>query len=153
MIYQQNSMGAVHCVHQQQDEQGRSCCSFAWSDRLRGGQPGDLNAWDNSIASIPLVSDRLQGVEITNKHFRDVLRLLHTHTTRRACIYADPPYVHRTRTLANAYKVEMTDAEHLETTGDAYGEGDGSGTTVLISGYGDRDVRPRAEGLEARSVR
>jgi hypothetical protein len=33
--------------------------SFAWSDRKRGGQPGDLNAWMTILASIPAIHARL----------------------------------------------------------------------------------------------
>jgi DNA adenine methylase len=84
---------------------------FAWSDRLRGGQPGDLNAWQNSIRLIPRVSARLQGVSHTCRHFRDALRWM---PAGRVCIYADPPYLHSTRTVTTAYEIEMSDQEHLE---------------------------------------
>jgi hypothetical protein len=37
--------------------------AFAWSDRERGGQPGDVNAWETMLDLLPEISGRLQGGE------------------------------------------------------------------------------------------
>lgn len=41
--------------------------SFAWSERLRGGRPGDENAWETFRQSeLPRIIARTKGVEVTN---------------------------------------------------------------------------------------
>lgn len=83
---------------------------FAWSDRLRGGQPGDVNAWQTAIAQIPALSDRLRGVRITS---RDGLELLKESDDENVLAYLDPPYLHSTRAAEKAYDFEMGEADHV----------------------------------------
>ena len=86
--------------------------SFAWSDRLRGGQPGDVNAWENAIAGLPKLSLALQGVVLEK---RPAVEIILRHMSDTTClIYADPPYLPETRTAKKAYEYEMTYAEHVE---------------------------------------
>jgi DNA adenine methylase len=82
---------------------------FAWSDRLRGGQPGDANAWDTIREELPAIIERLQGVGIQEK---DALQLIHESPKPDTLIYCDPPYLHETRTAKKAYTFEMTASEH-----------------------------------------
>lgn len=56
---------------------------FAWSDRLRGGQPGDLNAWTTMLKRLPELSERLQGVLF---HHQSYMLGVSDFT------YLDPPY-------------------------------------------------------------
>lgn len=86
--------------------------SFAWSDRLRGGIPGDVNAWNNSIASLSRVSDRLQNVEILNYNFKDIF----LNFGEDFLIYLDPPYLKKTRAknCDQVYSHEMTNVEHID---------------------------------------
>jgi DNA adenine methylase len=86
--------------------------TFAWSERLRGGQPGDLNAWQTMVnRDLPLIAERLQGVEVV---VEDALQLLSRELSdQETLIYADPPYVHSTRTATKVYgHYEMNDWEH-----------------------------------------
>ena len=39
---------------------------FAWSDRLRGGKPGDVNAWNTILEQLPLISERVKNTIILN---------------------------------------------------------------------------------------
>lgn len=83
--------------------------SFAWSERLRGGIPGDKNAWLNSIKNLPWFSKRLQNVCILNNDFRFLLPI----ATSQCLLYIDPPYLHETRVSTKAYgKYEMSVEAH-----------------------------------------
>lgn len=82
---------------------------FAWSDRLRGGQPGDVNAWETAVEQIPDLSARLQDVYIFCKPGLDVIRTFNTENT---VAYVDPPYLQTTRYSKNIYDYEMNDDQH-----------------------------------------
>jgi DNA adenine methylase len=102
--------------------------SFAWSDRLRGGQPGDVNAWDTIRSQLPAIAARVNRVEF---HCVDAVSLIRANDANDALIYCDPPYLHETRTAKKAYAFEMgTDAHRslLHTLTEAKG-------TILLSGY------------------
>ena len=89
------------------------CQSFAWSDRKRGGQPGDVNAWQTMVERIPLLSCRLQPVDIQNRLAIDLLDQYKKLTARKWLVYLDPPYVHHTRTDRAAYaEDEMSIEDH-----------------------------------------
>jgi site-specific DNA-adenine methylase len=47
--------------------------SFAWSNRERGGQPGDVNAWKTIPKELVKISDRLNKVFIFNKNATEVI--------------------------------------------------------------------------------
>jgi DNA adenine methylase len=85
--------------------------TFAWSERLRGGQPGDVNAWDTfRKIELPAICERIRGVD-----FRagDALALLDDWLfDGDTLVYADPPYVHSTRKARDAYEHEMDDTAH-----------------------------------------
>lgn len=86
--------------------------SFAWSDRLRGGQPGDANAWDTfRTVDLPAICDRVRDVRFLHEPAANVIHA-HQHMPD-ALIYCDPPYLPETRTARKAYEHEMTDADHL----------------------------------------
>jgi DNA adenine methylase len=81
---------------------------FAWSDRLRGGQPGDVNAWQTIVNELPAIAARLDRVTMLVQPAREVIE----HADDETLIYADPPYLHETRTTKKAYDHEMTRADH-----------------------------------------
>lgn len=86
--------------------------TFAWSDRLRGGQPGDANAWDTIRAELPAIAERVKDVEFFAREWWEVVP-----TVRQAAetlVYLDPPYLHETRTAKAAYEHEMTTDQHLD---------------------------------------
>lgn len=82
---------------------------FAWSDRQRGGQPGDVNAWQTVVACLPLVAHRLKGVTLSSRPASQVIKECDGEGT---LFYLDPPYLHETRTTKKAYAFEMTRPEH-----------------------------------------
>jgi len=87
--------------------------SFAWSERKRGGRPGDENAWMTFREhDLPKIIDRASGIEVTS----DPCWWTVWQSRRRMhrLIYADPPYVPKTRTAKSAYGPhEMTVLHHF----------------------------------------
>jgi len=72
--------------------------------------------WANFPESLRAVAQRLQGVVIENKDAADVIA---QHDGAETLIYADPPYVHATRSVGNPYRKkgyrhEMTDNDHRD---------------------------------------
>jgi DNA adenine methylase len=84
---------------------------FAWSNRQRGGQPGDVNAWETMIEQLPLLAERLRGVYILHKSAFEVIS---AYNDRNTLMYVDPPYLASTRSVNQAYEYELTEDEHIE---------------------------------------
>ena len=87
--------------------------SFAWSDRERGGQPGDLNAWETMIEQLPLIAERVQNATLLCEDFREVMKAWDEEDT---FFYLAPPYLHSTRSenATEVYEEEMTVEDHLD---------------------------------------
>ena len=85
--------------------------AFAWSTRLRGGKPGDVNAWETAIEEIPQISKRLQGVNIFQGEafvFFDLFK-----DDSDTLLYLDPPYLPSTRVSPGAYgHLELGNSDH-----------------------------------------
>jgi DNA adenine methylase len=73
---------------------------FAWSERLRGGRPGDLNAWETIKTQLLTVAHRLAAVGI---HHSPALELIRQHDGPETLFYCDPPYLPSTRSVRDAY--------------------------------------------------
>jgi len=84
--------------------------AFAWSDRERGGKPGDVNAWETIIDMLPEIADRLKEVFIFNK---PAIQVISSFNSENALCYCDPPYVPETRVSTDAYELEMTIDDHI----------------------------------------
>jgi DNA adenine methylase len=87
--------------------------AFAWSDRLRGGQPGDVNAYQTARDSIWQLSARVEKVEIWNLDFRDVIA---NWDMQQVLLYLDPPYLKSTRAKGSTevYSCEMEEKDHKD---------------------------------------
>jgi DNA adenine methylase len=83
--------------------------AFGWSDRQRGGQPGDVNAWKTIIQSLPLIADRLKDTRILNK---DAMKVISAFDGDNVLFYVDPPYPHESRVSTDAYGFEMSNQDH-----------------------------------------
>lgn len=84
---------------------------FSWSNRERGGQPGDKNSWDTFVAvHLPLICERLKDVEVKNEN---ALELIKEYNQLNTLVYLDPPYLKSARTSGNMYDVEMSEEEHV----------------------------------------
>ena len=103
--------------------------AFAWSNRLRGGQPGDVNAWMTAVKGLPDLGERINEVYIFNKPATEVMKAFNAPNT---FVYCDPPYLHETRVSKTVYASEMTTEDHIEL---AHALNAFKGK-AMISGYG-----------------
>jgi DNA adenine methylase len=101
---------------------------WAWSERLRRGVPEQISAWETIRAQVPLMVERLQGVGIRRAPAIEVIR---QYDAPDAHHYCDPTYLHSTRTVRDAYRFEMSDADHAELLDVLVG----CRGTVVLSGY------------------
>lgn len=85
--------------------------AFGWSERERGGKPGDLNAWETILGILPAISERIRNVHLINRRARVVIDAMND---ANALCYCDPPYAPETRTSPNTYEYEMTVEQHEE---------------------------------------
>jgi DNA adenine methylase len=104
--------------------------AFAWSERKRGGKPGDQNAWETMTEQLPLLAERIKSFVIINKKFLEVFKVWDEEKT---FIYIDPPYLPATRSVGSTdiYDNEMSTEDHvdmLSAVRNARGK-------VMISGY------------------
>ncbi len=100
------------CVANRMSRGGLGRC-FAWSERLRGGQPGDLNAWETMLDLLPVISKRLQRVDILCVNVLDLLAgNASVKVDANTLVYLDPPYHHSTRSVKKAYRFEFTEQAH-----------------------------------------
>lgn len=85
---------------------------FAWSERLRGGRPGDENAWHTFRENeLPKIIARAEGVEVRSDPCWKTVWESRQQIER--LLYCDPPYMPRTRTAKTAYgPFEMTPFQH-----------------------------------------
>lgn len=102
---------------------------FAWSERLRGGRPGDVNAWETILDSMDAIAGRLRGVDLVNGPAIDLVR---KHDGPDTLFYVDPPYLPTTRTAPSVYRHEMTAGQHEELLALL----DSAAGSVVLSGYG-----------------
>ena len=85
--------------------------NFSWSNRLRGDQPGDRNAWATFIKRwLPRLARRLRHVELRHQ---DAFEVIQEHDRLGTLFYLDPPYPPETRTAKKVYKYEMTTEDHV----------------------------------------
>lgn len=84
--------------------------AFSWSDRQRGGKPGDVNAWETIIDYLPIISKRLENVYIFNKKAIEIIR---AYNEKDVLCYCDPTYLPETRVSSNTYEYEMTEKDHI----------------------------------------
>lgn len=118
--------------------QGRS-----WScttTRARGGMADNVNAWWTAIDGLPQIIERLRRVQIL---CQPAIAAIRRFDHPKTLIYADPPYVHSTRSkgATSVYGVEMSDDEHSDLA-EAL---DSCRSMVVLSGY----PSPLYDGLYA----
>jgi DNA adenine methylase len=85
---------------------------FAWSERKRGGRPGDANAWFNCLENLHLVRNRLDNAQLSCGPAIQSIVKWDSHNTIHYC---DCPYYHPTRVTKDAYgQFEMDENSHVE---------------------------------------
>jgi DNA adenine methylase len=105
---------------------------FATGFRANSNRSGSTPAhdWGNFPENINNITRRLQGVVIENRPAESIIK---QHDGENTLIYADPPYMHDTRSKRQNqnYCFEMSDQDHA-TLADQLNRVDGM---VIISGY------------------
>lgn len=86
--------------------------TFSYSNRLRGGQCGDVNSWQTWIKDLPKFVKRFENVIILNKNAKDII--IENINNTNAFFFLDPPYLSITRTAKKTYRNEMTENQHIE---------------------------------------
>lgn len=82
-----------------------------WKNRGSSQRAGGMSLrWQKVPEQLRAIAWRLQDAEIEHRPAVEVIKRFATHDT---LIYADPPYLHTTRTQ-KMYGEEMTEAEHIE---------------------------------------
>lgn len=108
-----NPRNAVSYLVRNRFSRGGLGKTFAWSDRLRGGKPGDANAWDTIRAELPAIAERVRDVRFYCEEATGLIAEFGNDPD--ALTYADPPYFHSTRTARAAYGAfEMTNEDHAD---------------------------------------
>ena len=102
--------------------------AFGWSDRQRGGLPGDVNAWVTILEQLPAVIKRVANTWVTYHKAVDAIRGMSSSDT---VIYCDPPYLPATRQSPSAYECDMAEEDHVELA-EALNQFKGK---VILSGY------------------
>lgn len=80
-------------------------------NRTRRNMNEQVSSWLTAVDGLPEVHDRLRRVLISN---RDAISVIHQQDSRNTLFYCDPPYLHETRTVTDAYDFEMTVEQHEE---------------------------------------
>jgi DNA adenine methylase len=79
--------------------------------RTRRGMHEGVAAYLSAVADLPEVHERLQRVEIRQLPAAEFIA---AYDHKCALFYCDPPYLHDTRSVTDAYRHEMPDASHVE---------------------------------------
>lgn len=102
--------------------------AFSWSNRQRGGRPGEINSWETYKERMWEVAERLKDVEVHCKPINDLISSFENENT---LFYIDPPYLPETRQAKKVYNFEMTEEEHI-TLGEKLNK---TPAKVVLSGY------------------
>jgi DNA adenine methylase len=85
--------------------------SFGWSNRERGSQPENVNAWESGIDNIKNIHNRLKNTKALNKDFR---KIFEEYNDPEVFMYLDPTYLKVTRTAKEVYEYEMSEKDHKD---------------------------------------
>jgi len=62
--------------------------NFAWTERQRGGQPSDVNAWESITEYLPEAAQRVKSIFLLNKN---AIKVIQAFNSENSLIYVDPP--------------------------------------------------------------
>lgn len=85
--------------------------SWSYSKTVsHGGMEGQVHAWLSAIEGLSEITERLKRVQILCE---PAVTAIKRFDHEDALIYCDPPYVHATPTVKQAYACEMSDEDLL----------------------------------------
>lgn len=77
--------------------------------RTRRGMNDQVSSWLTAIDGLPEIHERLKRVVIFNE---DAVAVIKREDSSDTLYYCDPPYLHETRVVTDAYACEMTGEDH-----------------------------------------
>lgn len=101
-------------IRARQSRQGLQRDYTTPTKRTRRGMNEQVSAWLTAVSGLPVVHQRLRRVEIRCMPAADFIR---TYDHEQALFYADPPYLHETRSTTGEYSREMSREQHAELLG------------------------------------
>lgn len=102
--------------------------AFSFSERLRGGQPGDVNAWETYKEQLAAIAERIEKTHIFCEPAVDIIKVWDGPNT---LMYLDPPYLPTTRSAPNVYENEMSIDDHIALSEVI----NNSKSYIILSGY------------------
>lgn len=78
-------------------------------NRTRRGMNEQVSSWLTAIDGLPEIHERLKRVVIVND---DAVTVIRREDSPNTFHYCDPPYLHETRVVTDAYSHEMTVEDH-----------------------------------------
>jgi len=106
---------------------GKTSHRTGWRSMVECNGPLPGKEWIRIPEKVQVIADRLQGVQI---ECQPALQIIERYARPDVLIYADPPYVHSTRTTTS-YRYEMSNQDHV----DLLDSLDVHPGPVLLSGY------------------
>lgn len=97
-------------IRNRQSRQGLGNSFATPTSRLRRGMNENVSAWLTAVDGLPAFHARLRRVEIC---CQDAISFINKFDFEQAFFYCDPPYLHSTRTVTDAYQHEMTEDDHV----------------------------------------
>jgi len=91
-------------------DSGWGCKVGRYSTRKANYSDSPAYAYTSAIERLPLLHNRIKGVQIERDDFRNILD---RYVAPQTLVYCDPPYVTSTRSK-DIYKHEMTDEDHQD---------------------------------------
>lgn len=98
-------------VRNRQSRQGLEKSYATPTRRTRRGMNENVAAYLSAVEGLPDVHERIRRVEIRQL---DAVEFITTYDHPTALFYCDPPYLHETRSMTDAYRHEMTDEGHIK---------------------------------------
>jgi len=106
------------------------CGRTGWRSVMNAADPQPVQQWADVPNRIRVMAERLRNAQI---ECQPAIKLIERYKLPDVLIYADPPYVHETRS-GDIYRHEMTDQDHMDLL-DAL---DAHPGPVLLSGYANK---------------
>lgn len=78
-------------------------------NRTRRAMNEQASSWWSAVEGLDSAHDRLKRVVVVNE---DATKLLYREDGPNTFFYVDPPYLHETRAVTNAYRYEMDQTQH-----------------------------------------
>lgn len=105
-------MAVAFFVRCRQSRQGMMKCFATLSrNRVRRGMNEQAASWISAIEGLDDVHARMQRVVVLCEDYRKVIQ---SQDGENTLFYLDPPYLHETRSMTEAYDHEMTREQHVQ---------------------------------------